>query len=151
MTVKERINSDLKTALLSGDKTLATTLRGLKSVILDAEIAQGKREDGLGDDELIKLLQKEAKKREQSVELYEKGGNREKAQAERAEIAVIDEYLPGQISDEELNKAINQAISEIGDTSARAMGQIIAKTKQLTKGGADGGRIAAAVKQRTTK
>lgn len=148
MSVKEQINADLKAAMLSRDKTRATTLRGLKSVILNAEIASGKRDTGLNDSEVIALVRKEVKKRQESVELYKKGANQEKAQAELEEIKIIEKYLPQQISDDELEKAINQAISEVGDTSVQAMGGIISRTKELTKDGADGGRIATAVKQK---
>lgn len=151
MGLKEQINSDLKTALLAGDKTMTTTLRGLKSSILNAEIASGKRDEGLEDEEIVGLLRKEAKKRQESAELYEKGGNSDKAQAEKAEIEVINRYLPKQMSDQDLDKAIDQAISEVEDPSIKLMGKLIARTKELTKGEADGGRIAAAVKRKVTR
>src|SRR5207302_1072349 len=81
MGVKQQIDQDLKAAMLSGDKTLATTLRGLKSSILNAEIAGGKRETGLSDDETVQVLSKEAKKRQESADLYVQGGNSERQEA----------------------------------------------------------------------
>src|SRR5690348_5859158 len=112
--LKSRIDQDLKTALLAGDKVLATTLRGLKSVILYAEVAKGMREQGLPDDEIVVLFSKEAKKRQESADLYKHGGNEEKAAAELEEKKVIESYLPAQMSEEELSKIIDQTIKELG-------------------------------------
>ena len=151
MSIKQRIEVDLKTAMLSGNKQLVTILRTLKSAILYAEVAAGAREHGLDDKNVIILLQKESKKRQESAELFAKGGNREKANAELAEIEVIDAYLPAQLSDEELEETISTAIDEVRDTSPQAMGKIIARVKELSEGGADGGRIARAVQERLTK
>lgn len=137
--------------MLGGDKTLVTTLRGLKSAILYAEVAAGKREEGLGDDEIIVLLQKESKKRQESAELYKKGGNDEKADAELTEYEVIQKYLPAQLSDEELMQLVEKAMEEIEDNSPQAMGRIIGKVKELSGGQADGGRIAGAVKERLSR
>jgi uncharacterized protein len=149
--LKARIDQDLKKALLAGDKVLATTLRGLKSVILYAEVAKGVREQGLGDEEIIALLAKEAKKRQESADLYKQGGSQEKASLELDEKKVIEAYLPAQLSDEELGRLIDQALAETGASDASAMGQIIGKVKQLAAGQADGGRIAGLVKQRLNK
>ncbi|MET0779310.1 MAG: GatB/YqeY domain-containing protein, partial [Candidatus Saccharimonadales bacterium] len=88
--LKQRIDQDLKVALLGGNKVLATTLRGLKSVILYAEVAKGVRDEGLGDDEIITLLAKEAKKRQESADLYEQGGSPERARLELDEKTVIE-------------------------------------------------------------
>ncbi len=85
MGLKQQIDADLKTAMLAGDKVLVTTLRGLKSVILNVEVAEGSRETGLADDKIISLLQKEAKKRQESADLYLQGGSVERQQAELAE------------------------------------------------------------------
>ncbi|HTE58530.1 MAG TPA: GatB/YqeY domain-containing protein [Verrucomicrobiae bacterium] len=148
MSLKERIDSDLKAAMLGGDKTLATTLRGLKSAILYVEVAEGKREQGLADQEIVGVLRKEAKKRQESAELFDRGGNQEKAVAERHELVVIENYLPAQLSDEEIGKLVDRAIDDVGAATSQDMGRIIGRVKELSKGDADGGRIAAAVKQR---
>lgn len=149
--LKARIDQDLKRALLAGDKELVTTLRGLKSVILYAEVAKGSREQGLADDEIILLLAKESKKRQESADLYKQGGNEEKAAAELAEKKVIESYLPSQLSDDELSKLIDEAIAELGASDPSAMGRVIGAVKQKASGQADGSRIAELVKQHLNK
>lgn len=151
MDIKQRIDADLKAAMLAGDKTLVTTLRGLKSAILYAEVSAGKREQGLEEGEAISLLQKEAKKRQESADLYTQGGNTEKAEAELAERKVIEGYLPAQLSDEELASLVDKAIEEAGEISPQMMGRIIGRVKELSEGQADGSRIAATVKGRMAK
>jgi uncharacterized protein YqeY len=148
MGIKEHINQDLKAAMLAGDKDLVTTLRGLKSVLLYEEVAKGIREDGLPEADIIALLSKEAKKRQESADLYTQGGNEEKAQAELAEKKVIESYLPAQMSDEELSTLVDSVISEIGQSGPQAMGPVIAEVKKRSQGQADGGRIAKLVKEK---
>lgn len=146
--LKQRIDQDLKQALLDGNKVLVTTLRGLKSVILYAEVAEGVRDEGLSDDKVVQLLAKEAKKRQESADLYKQGGRLERAQAELDEKAVIEQFLPKQLSEEELGTLIDHAIAELDASGPQAMGQVIGVVKQKTNGQADGGRIAAMVKER---
>lgn len=148
MSVKEQIDQDLKTAMLAGDKTLVMTLRGLKSAILYVEVAAGKRDAGLTDAEVTEVLRKEAKKRQESADLYTRGGNQEKADSELAELKAIQAYLPQQMSDDQLAVLVDQAMQESQDISPQAMGKIIGRVKELSEGNADGGRIAQAVKQR---
>lgn len=146
--LKARIDQDLKTALLAGNKVLATTLRGLKSVILYAEVAKGVRGEGLPDEEIVVLLGKEAKKRQESADLYRQGGNETKAAAELEEKTVIEQYLPEQLSDDELTAIVDQAIAASSATGPQAMGQVIGVVKLKAGAAADGGRIASLVKQR---
>jgi uncharacterized protein YqeY len=146
--LKQRIEQDLKAALLAGDKKKATTLRGLKSVILYAEVAQGVRQEGLKAEEIVALLVKEAKKRQESAALYTQGGSEERAAAELAEKAIIEAYLPKQLSDDALAAVVEEVIAALGAVGPQAMGQVIAKVKEKTVGQADGGRIAATVKER---
>lgn len=146
--LKEQLTQDLKAALLSGDKERATIIRGLKSVILYAEVAEGKREQGLDDQQIIVLFAKEVKKRLESAELYEKGGKPELAQKELAEKAVIEAYLPAQMSDEELRTIIDTVLADFSERSPQVMGQVISRVKAETEGSADGSRIATMVKER---
>ena len=146
--LKTQLDQDLKVALLAGDKTLAMTLRGLKSVILYAEVAKGSREQGLSDDEIVVLLTKEAKKRQESADLYQKGGNEEKANAELAEKKVIEKYLPEQMSEEDLRKIIDDVIAETNLTSVQDMGRLIGAVKAKAGASADGAVIARLVKER---
>ena len=148
MPLKQQIDQDLKQALLSGNKNLVTTLRGLKSAILYVEVAQNKRDVGLSDQEIIEVFTKEAKKRQESADLYAQGGNAEKQEAELAEKKVIEEYLPQQMSDDELSGIIDEVVANSGPVTNQTMGKIIGEIKQKTAGQADGSRIAALVKER---
>ena len=147
MGLKQQIDTDLKTAMLAGNKTLVTTLRGLKSVILYEEVAQNVREAGLPDDEITKLLAKEAKKRQESADLYAQGGDKERQNAELEEKSIIEKYLPKQLSETEINKLIDEAITKMGNNQQN-MGQIIGQVKQAAGAGADGAVIARLVKER---
>lgn len=148
MTIKEQIDADLKTAMLGGDKVLATTLRGLKAAVLNVEIAENKRDNGLSDDEVIAILGKEAKKRQESADLYTQGGNAEKAAAETLEKQVIEKYLPTQMDDEALKNLVESTITETGAAGMQDMGKVIGIVKAKAGASADGGRIAAMVKER---
>jgi uncharacterized protein YqeY len=149
--LKQQLERDLKVALLAGDKERATVIRSLKSVILYAEVAKGVRDDGLGDAEIIELFAKEAKKRQESADLYIKGGSEDRAALELAEKKIIEGYLPQQLSEEELVAIIDQTVTDIDATGLQVMGMVIGKVKQLTSGRADGARIAALVKERLVK
>src|SRR5690242_11291625 len=108
--IKDRINQDLKAALLAGDKYLANTLRNLKSAILYEEVAQNKRETGLDDESVTRVLAKEAKKRQESADLYLQGKADERAENELREKAVIEKYLPKQLTEAELGAMIDAEI-----------------------------------------
>jgi uncharacterized protein YqeY len=147
--LKQTIDQDIKSAMLSGDKRTANALRNLKSAILSAEIATGKREEGLLDQETVSLLQKEQKKRVEAADLYDKGGNAEQAEEERFEEALIQKYLPKQLSEDEIKELIDQVIAELGtDFNQQAMGRVIAGVKNKSGGAADGATVARLVKAR---
>lgn len=148
MSIKEQLDADIKAAMLAGDKTLVTTLRGLKSAILNVEVAEGIRDSGLPDNRVLEVFVKEAKKRQDSADMYAQGGSQERVDAELAEKAVIEKYLPKQLSDDELIVIIDKAIESAGANGPQMMGQVIGLVKQETAGTADGGRIAALVKGR---
>ena len=149
--MEERLDQDLKIALLASDHLSVSTLRGLKSVILYAKVAQGSRDTALPDEALVGLLQKEAKKRQESADLYLRGGSDEKAQAELAEKAIIERYLPEQLDEAEVAKLVEVAVSEAQASGPIAMGAVIAKVKQQSSGQADGALIARLVKERLAK
>lgn len=148
MDIKAQINKDLKTAMLAGDKQTTTTLRGIKSAIQYAEVADGQKDAGFDNEAVTSVLAKEAKKRQDAIELYEKAGQTERAKAEATEKAIIEQYLPAQLSDEELIALVDQAIAETAVEGPRAMGQVIGVVKKQVAGQADGGRIAQTVKER---
>jgi uncharacterized protein YqeY len=150
MSLKETLQADLKQAMLAREADKVELLRGLKSAILYAEVAADKRDEGLSDEEIIAVLQKESKKRAESAELFEKGGNQASADKERSEAVLIDAYLPAKLSEEDLDALITDVMSQQGiDTPQRSdMGKIIGAAK--AKGGAavDGATLAKLVNQR---
>jgi uncharacterized protein len=146
--LKDKLTQDIKTALLSGDKTRAEILKGLKSAILYEEVATDMREQGLPDDKIEVVLAREAKKRTDAADLYAKNDQQERADTELAEKAVIEEYLPKQLTDDELSQVVVAAIAELGDDAQ--MGPIIGAVKGEVGPSADGARIAAAVKAKLT-
>jgi len=151
MGLKEQIDQDIKQAMLGGDKVLVTTLRGLKSAILYVEVAKNKRDEGLTDEEITEVLSKEAKKRQESADLYVQGGNQEKADAELVEKKVIEKYLPAQLGEDELKIIIDKAVTETGATGPQGMGQVIGAVKAQVGAQAEGAVIARLVKERLSQ
>jgi uncharacterized protein len=146
MTLKDQLNNDIKSSLLAGDKSKAEVLKGLKSAILYEEVAQKLRETGLGDEAVLVVLARESKKRGESAELYKKAGERERAETELKEKQIIDEYLPKQMSDDELVAVVDEVIAELGDKAQ--MGSVMGSVRSKVGTSADGGRIAAIVKSK---
>lgn len=149
--LKQRINDDIKTALLSGNRFTAETLRGLKAAILNEEVAKGKRDDGLDDVAVEQIIAKEIKKRHESAALYEKGDRQESADAERAEADVLQAYLPEQASEMEIQTVIDEIVSTTGATGPQAMGSVIGAVKGRFGSAADGATIARLVKETLQK
>ncbi len=146
--IKQQIEDDLKVAMLAGDKTLVQTLRGLKSALLYVEVAEGKRDQGLTDEEAITVLSKEAKKRTESADMYGQGGDGVRQQAELSEKQVIERYLPEQLSESEITSIVAEEQEKLGVSGPQAMGQLIGAVKARTAGSADGATIARLVKER---
>jgi uncharacterized protein YqeY len=151
MAIEQQIEQDLKAALLGGDKLKTETLRGLKSTLLYAKVAAGSRDQAMPDDQVIGLLAKEAKKRQESIDLYIQGGNQAMADKESAEKAIIQTYLPEQLSEDKLNELIEAAVTELGASDMSAMGKVIASVKEKAGGAADGAVIARLVKERLSQ
>lgn len=141
----------MKSAMLAGDKVLVTTLRGLKSAILNVEVAEGKRDTGLSDGEIVNLFQKEAKKRQESADLYVQGGSQDRADAELTEKKVIEKYLPEQLSREEIEAIVDEVITGTNASGMAAMGHVIGSVKQKTGAAADGAVIAQVVKEKLSQ
>jgi|SRR5579884_3401585 len=146
--LEDKLEQDIKTSLLAGDTTKATTLRGLKATLLNEKVAKGKRESGLSDEEVIASFIKEAKKRQESADLYKQGGNQEKADAELLEKQIIEGYLPARLSEEDTAKLVDEVIKEDNVTDIKSMGQVIAKVKAKAGPTADGGLIARLTRER---
>lgn len=145
--LEERLEQDIKSALLAGDSVRATTLRGLKATLLNVKVAEGKRHSGLTDQEVLPILAKQAKQRQESADMYIKGGAPDRAQAELTEKAVIEEYLPNQLSETEISQIVKTVINESGASGPKAMGQVIGQVKSKVGASADGAVIARIVKE----
>lgn len=146
MSLKARINDDLKAALLSGNHFECEVLRGIKAVILNEEVAQGKRDDGIDDQTIEKLISKEVKKRNESATIYDNAGRPELSKDERSEAEIMAKYLPDQLSEDDIQLVVNRLISELGVSGMAAMGQVIGAVKQELGNSADGALIAKIVK-----
>ncbi|MCF2654125.1 GatB/YqeY domain-containing protein [Prevotella loescheii] len=142
----EQVSTDIKEAMKARDKVRLETLRNIKKVFLEAKTAPG-ADDNLSDANAMKILQKLAKQGKESAETYAKQNRQDLADAELAQVAVIEEYLPKPFSPEEVEEAVKTIISQLGATSMKDMGRVMGvATKQLA-GKADGGAISQAVKK----
>lgn len=139
----DKINQDLKQAMLGGDKQLTEVLKGLKSAVQYARVAAGEE---LSDEDIQSVFQKEQKKRSDAVSLYRQAGDEGRAQKELYEKEVIAKYLPEQLTEQEIEKLVDKAIAEIGSNETKNMGKIISLVKQSSGQAADGAIIAKLVK-----
>lgn len=151
MDLQTKINASLKEAIKAKDSTRVSTLRLVNAAIKDREIARRGEEDasgGIGDGDVLQILGKMVKQRQESVRAYEEGGRLELAQSEQAEIAVLEDFLPKQLDDEETDAAIGKAISATGAESIRDMGRVMAELKARHTGQLDFAKVGPAVKDR---
>ena len=132
MALREKINQQFNTALKNRNKTLVSTLRLIVAAIKERDIAnrKGGKKEEVKDQEIIKVLQKMKKQRQDSASLYEKGGRQELLNVEKAEIEVIDTFLPKQLNEEETKKICKEIIESIGASSIKDMGKIMGFLKQ---------------------
>jgi uncharacterized protein YqeY len=145
--LKDRLRSDLTAAMKARDEVRTRTLRMALTSLAQAEVA-GSSARELSDDEVITVLTKEAKRRREAAEAFAAAGRDEQAAAERAEGAVLDTYLPAQLSDEEIAAMVAAAIDETGASGMGAMGQVMRVVTPRVAGRADGARVAAEVRRR---
>ena len=150
MTLRDRISAALKEAMKSREADRLSTLRLINAAIKDKEIdLRGAGEGaGVGDPEVLALLGKMVKQRQESARAYEEGGRLELAEKERAEIVVIEEFLPRQLGAGEVAAAIEAAITETGAASIRDMGKVMAALKARYTGQMDFGAVGGQIKQR---
>jgi uncharacterized protein len=144
--LKERLRVDLSAAMKARDDVRTRTLRMALTAVTNEEVA-GKQARELSDDEVVKVLTREAKKRREAAQAFADAGRPEQAAAERAEGDVISGYLPEQLSDEELSRLISAAIAETGAADPKAMGQVMKVVRPKVGDRAEGGRVAAEVKR----
>jgi uncharacterized protein len=144
--LKERLRVDLSAAMKARDDVRTRTLRMALTAVTNEEVA-GKQARELSDDEVLKVLTREAKKRREAAQAFADAGRAEQAAAERAEGEVISGYLPEQLSDEELSRLVSAAIAETGVAGPKAMGQVMKVIRPKVGDRAEGGRVAAEVKR----
>lgn len=145
--LKQRLQSDLNAAMKARDEVTTATLRMALSAITTEEVA-GKQARELSDDEVLRVLTREAKRRREAADAFDGAGRGELADRERAEGAVLVRYLPAQLSDDELSELITAAIAESGASSPRDMGAVMKIVAPQVAGRADGKRVSDAVRRR---
>ncbi|MDG1117498.1 MAG: GatB/YqeY domain-containing protein [Flavimaricola sp.] len=150
MDLRTRINSAMKEAMKAKEADRLSTLRLVNAAIKDREIAaRGDGEDdGIGDDVVLSIMGRMVKQRQESARAYEEGGRLELAEKELAEIGVIEEFLPRQLSSEEAADAVDVAIAEVEASSIRDMGKVMAALKAKYTGQMDFGKVGPMVKER---
>ena len=146
MNLFDRISEDIKKAMLAREKVRLEALRGIKKEFLEAKTAKGANGE-LSDETATKILVKMAKQRKESAKIYEENNRPELAENELAEAAVIEEYLPKQLSPEELETELKAIIAEVGATSAKEMGKVMGVATKKLAGRAEGKSIQAKVKE----
>lgn len=147
MGLKDQINQDLKDAMKSGDKNKVNAVRAIRAALLEKEVSLrvgGKAE--LNEEQELEVVMSLAKKRKDSIQQYQDAGRNDLVATEQAELAVIDTYLPAQMSDEEIRNVIQETITKAGATSMKDMGKVMGAAMKQLKGKADGGKVREIVK-----
>lgn len=145
-TLKDRLTEDLRTAMKTRDDTATATLRMALAAVRNAEVA-GKEATNLSDDQVLTVLTKEAKKRREAAEAYERAGRDELAAQERAEEEILDRYLPTPLTDQELADLVAREIAAGGFSGPSAMGPAMKTVQAAVSGRAEGSRVAAEVRR----
>ncbi|GAT67952.1 glutamyl-tRNA amidotransferase [Planomonospora sphaerica] len=145
--LKDKLKADLTASMKSRDEIRTRTIR-MALAAVNVEEVSGKTSRELTDDEIVKVLTKEAKKRREAAEAFGGAGRTEQAKAEMDEQAILEEYLPAQLSDSELAALVEEAVAESGAAGPQAMGQVMKVLNPKVAGRAEGGRVAQAVRAR---
>lgn len=145
MTLKEKINADLLTAMKAKEEVKLGALRMLKASIMKFEVSGDKKMEAT-DDSVLQIIGKEVKQRKDSIEAYKKGGREDLAVKEEAEMKILQSYLPAQMSEEELKTLISRTISQTGAT-VKDFGKVMGTVMAQAKGKADGGTVTRLVKE----
>ena len=146
MSLKNRFDQEIKKAMLAKDKDRLTALRGIKSQILLAQTEKGANED-LNEDVEMKLLMKAAKQRQESAELFKKEDRQDLYEKEMSEYKVIAEFLPKQLTEEEIEAEVRKVIEDLGVSDIREMGKVMGQSTKALAGKADGKKISEAVRK----
>lgn len=146
MDLVQQIENNINQSLKAKDQLAVLTLRQVKTAIGNAEIA--KNREKMSAEDVIKVLKSEVKKRKDAIELYKQGGREELAQKEQKEIDIIAKYLPPEMSEEEIVKAVEQVIGRLGEVGPKDMGKVMSQVMAQLKGQADGNIVSRIVKEK---
>lgn len=146
--LKDKIQEDLKNAMLAKDEARLSTIRMLKSAIQYFEIQKGGAGYEATDEDVIDVIGKEIKKRRESIEMYEKGGRQELADKENLELEILQTYLPEQLSEDEVRKFVDETITKTGAKTMQDMGKVMGALMPKVKGKADAGMVSQIVKSK---
>lgn len=147
MSLIERISEDIKTAMKAKDKIRLETVRSIKKVLLEKEVSlRPLGQTTLNESQEIEVLAQLAKQRREAIEQYRQAGRNDLADQEAQELAILEEYLPGQLSDEEIGAVVDEIIARTEASSAKDMGKVMGPAMQQLKGRADGQKVQAVVK-----
>ncbi|MFL6137743.1 MAG: GatB/YqeY domain-containing protein [Frankiaceae bacterium] len=147
--LKDRLQDDLTAAMRARDEVRTATIRMVLTAITNEEVA-GKQARQLDEDETVRVLGREAKKRREAADAYEQAGHPDRAERERNELAVIEDYLPAQLGDDELRALVATAVAESGATGPQQMGQVMKLLSPRIAGRAEGSRVAGEVRRQLT-
>ncbi len=149
MSLKDQITADIKTAMKNKDKVRLETVRSIKKVLLEKEVSvRPSGQDELTETQELEVLSQLAKQRRDSIAQYQQAGRDDLADAEAQELAIIEEYLPKQLSEEEIGAVIDEILAETGAQSPKDMGKVMGPAMQKLKGRADGKVVQEMVKQK---
>ena len=149
MGLKEQIGEDIKTAMKAKDKVRLQTVRGIKKAILEKEVElRPKGQDALTSEQEIELLSQQAKQRRDSIEQFQQAGREDLADKESQELAIIETYLPEQVSEEQIESIIDELITSTGASTMKDLGKVMGPAMKQLKGKADGKKIQALVKSK---
>ncbi len=147
MTLKERILSDLKDAMRSGDAVRRDTLRLIDSAVKNTEIEKKKREVGLSDEEVLEVFARAVKQRQDSIRQFEEGGRADLAEKEKIELEILMPYLPAQLSVEAITAVVNEVIVQTGAANVSDLGKVMGQAMSKMKGEVDGNVVREIAKQ----
>ena len=146
--IDESITAGIKKAMLAKDMVALGALRGLKAAMQNAQVARGNVHELLPEPEAMQVVRKQIKQREDAIAMYEKAGRAELAEKEKAEIAVLEAFLPREMTEEELRPLVDAVVTELGATSKKDMGRVMKEMQQRTEGRAPGKLLSALVSAR---
>ena len=147
MSLKDRISEDIKTAMKAKDKVRLETVRSIKKVILEKEVSvRPQGQESLTESQETEVLVQQAKQRREAIEMFRQAGRDDLVEQQVQELAIIEEYLPKQLSDEEVGAVVDEVMASVGASSIKDMGKVMGPVMQQLKGKADGQKIQAIVK-----